>query len=271
MVGDRRAITRDAYHTFLRLPWSLSLLWIGVVFFLANLPFAATYMLIGGIEGSDGSFLDSLSFSVETMATVGYGAMHPQSTGAHVVMIAESVVGLIVSALATGLVFSKFSRPTTRIDFSSQAVIAQHDGKRTLMFRVGNRRSNMIIEAKVHVSLVMTTTTAEGDTFYRMNDLRLVRDRQVGMTRGWTVMHVIDETSPLYKLETAEALAKAEVEIYVALTGIDDVTSQSIHTTFQYQDAGIRIGHRFADTLTALPDGSIMLDLTKFDVVLPER
>ena len=272
VVGDRPARLRDAYHSFLKLRWSLSLLLIGVVFFLSNLLFAIVYYLIGGVDGMrEGSFMDALSFSVETMATVGYGAMHPQSTGAHLTMIVESITGIIVTALATGLIFAKFSRPTTRIAFSAKATITKHEGKRSLVFRLGNRRGNVIVEATLHVVAVTTTTTAEGSTFYRAQDLELVRDRQVGMTRGWTVMHVIDGSSPLWGIDNPEALKKVDIEIYVALTGIDDITAQTIHSIHRYAHDEIKVDHHLADTLSILPNGEFVIDLSKFDEVIPDN
>ncbi len=269
VVGDERAFLRDAYHTFLRLPWIGSFAVIAAGFFAANLVFAAVYMVVGGVGGTDGGFVDALSFSVQTMATIGYGVMHPSSGGATTVMIVESMVGIIVTALATGLVFAKFSRPTTRVAFSKVCVITTFEGKPTLTFRVGNRRSNVIVEATIHLVCVVTTQTAEGETFYKAHDLKLVRDRQVGMTRGWTVMHQIDESSPLNGLDSA-GLAKAEAELYIALTGIDDVTVQTIHTIHRYVDTDIRVGHRFVDTMQALPDGTFLVDLSKFDEVVPD-
>ena len=184
VIGDQRARLRDAYHVFLRLRWSAALALIALGFFAMNLVFAVPYYLLGGVDGTDGSFFDAMSFSFETMATIGYGAMHPVSVAAHIVMMIESLVSLIVTALATGLVFTKFARPTTRVAFSRHAVITQHEGKRTLMFRAGNRRSNVIVEATIHVVAVFTTVTAEGNMFYKAVDLPMVRDRQVGMTLG---------------------------------------------------------------------------------------
>jgi inward rectifier potassium channel len=240
VVGDERAFLRDAYHTFLRLPWIGSFAVIAAGFFAANLIFAAIYLVVGGVGGTDGGFVDALSFSVQTMATIGYGVMHPSSGGA-----------------------------TTRVAFSQVCVITKFEGKPTLMFRVGNRRSNVIVEATIHLVCVVTTQTAEGETFYKAHDLKLVRDRQVGMTRGWTVMHEIDQSSPLYGLDSA-GLAKAEAELYIALTGIDDVTVQTIHTIHRYVDTDIRVSHRFVDTMQALPDGTFLVDLSKFDQVVPD-
>ncbi len=269
IVGDERQILRDAYHTFLHLPWSGALALIAVAFFAFNLVFALVYVEIGGIAGADGSFTDALSFSVQTMATIGYGVMHPASNPANGAMIIESMFGIIFTALATGLVFAKFSRPTTRISYSKNIVITQFEGRRTMMLRIGNRRSNTIVEAQLHMVAIVTTKTLEGETFYKAHDLELVRDRQVGMTRGWTVMHVIDETSPLFGLDEA-GLKKAELELHIAMTGIDDITMQSIHSVHSYDDSHIHDGYRFADTLVPLPDGTFLVDLRNFDAVVPD-
>lgn len=269
VIGEVRRPLRDTYHWFLKAPWPVSLAAIALAFLVANFGFAGLFMAVGGVEGSNGSFGDSLSFSVQTMATIGYGVMHPTAAATHAVVIAESMFAIVFSALATGLAFAKFSRATARIGFSAVAVITRHEGKPTLMFRVGNQRGNLIIEANVHVVAVMTTLTQEGETFYRAIDLPLVRDRQVGMARGWTVMHVIDEQSPLHELDAA-GLARAELELAVSLTGIDDITMQTVHTLHQYMDRDIRIGHRFEDTLQILPDGAFLLDLRKFDQTVPD-
>lgn len=269
VVGDERQLLRDAYHTFLNLPWSAALGLIAIAFFVFNVAFAVVYLQVGGIQGADGSFIDALSFSVQTMATIGYGVMHPTSNPANGAMIIESMFGIIFTALTTGLVFAKFSRPTTRVRYSSTMVITTFEGKRTLMFRIGNRRSNVIVEAQLHVVAFVTTRTAEGETFYKARDVQLVRDRQVGMTRGWTVMHEIDQTSPLYGLD-AKGLADIEIEINIALTGIDSVTMQSVHSIHRYDDTDIKDGFRFMDTLTPLPGGQLLIDLRNFDAVVPD-
>jgi inward rectifier potassium channel len=269
VVGDQRMPLRDAYHIFLRLPWSTSIAWIAAGFIVVNLVFAVVFYLVGGIGGSDGTFFDAMAFSVETLATIGYGSLYPASRAANVLMMIESVVSLILTALATGLVFSKFARPTTRVAFSRHAVITQHEGKRTLLFRAGNRRSNVIVEATIHVVAVFNTLTAEGKVFYKAVDLAMVRDRQVGMTRGWTLMHVIEPSSPLFGA-TAETLKQIELELYIALTGIDDVSMQTVHAIHMYTDDLIRFDHHFEDTLIPLDNGEYFVDMTKFDVVVPD-
>lgn len=269
VIGDERARLRDAYHLFLRMRWSAAIALIALGFFACNLLFALAYYLVGGVKGADGSYFDALSFSVQTLATIGYGAMYPESVAAEWIMIVESTVSLIITALATGLIFSKFARPTTRVAFSTRAVITTHDGARTLMFRAGNRRGNVIVEATVHVVAVFTTQTAEGKTFYKAVDLSLVRDRQVGMTRGWTLMHVIDDKSPLHGVDAAR-LKALELELYIALTGIDDVQMQTVHAIHTYADDQIMIDHHFEDTVFPLDNGEFLVDLTKFHAVAPD-
>lgn len=269
-LGAPRAVLRDAYHTFLRLRWSVSLALIALGLFLANVVFAVVYYAIGGIGGAKHTFFDMFSFSVQTMATIGYGVMHPDSTAATVVMIIEAIFGILITALATGLVFTKFSRPVGRIAFTKNAVIAMHEGKKTLMFRCGNQRSNMIVEATLHVTAAFRTITLEGRPFYKMHDIALVRDRMSGLRRGWVVMHEIDEKSPFFN-QTAKDLEKAEAEVSVSLMGLDDVTMQTIHTQHIYSDKDIKFGYRFADTITPLSNGDLLLDLTQFDVLVPDE
>jgi inward rectifier potassium channel len=269
VIGDERMLLRDAYHIFLRMRWAGALGLIAAGFFAVNIVFAVLYYLAGGVSGADGTYFDALSFSIQTLATIGYGAMYPASRIATMIMTLESIVSLILTALATGLVFTKFARPTTRVAFSRYAVITQHEGDRTLLFRAGNRRSNVIVEATIHVVAVFTTETAEGKLFYKAVDLPMVRDRQVGMTRGWTLMHVIDQNSPLHEIDTHK-LKQLELELYIALTGIDDVSMQTVHAIHKYTDDQIMVDHHFEDTLLALDNGEFAVDMTKFDVVVPD-
>jgi len=268
--GAERTRLRDAYHSFLRIRWPLSIGLIALGFFLVNLVFAVIYYFVGGLDGvASGSFFDALMFSVETLGTIGYGVMHPSSHAASVVVIVESIAGIICVALITGLVFSKFSRPVARIAFSKTCVLCDHEGKPTLMFRCGNQRSNVIVEARIHVVATKVVSTDPSKPFYRLHDLKLVRDRIGGLRRGWLVMHVVDETSPLYGLD-ADGMKKAEIELEIALMGFDDVTLQTVYAMHLYGDKDILIGHKFVDTLSILPNGDMMLDVTKFHDTVAE-
>lgn len=268
--GAQRTVLRDAYHTFLRIRWPLSIGLLALGFFLVNLIFAVIYYFVGGVDGVGvHSFFDALMFSVETLGTIGYGVMHPVSHAASVVVIVESIAGIICVALITGLVFSKFSRPVARIAFTKNCVVCEHEGKPTLMFRCGNERSNTIVEARMHVVCSVVVATDPSKPFYKLHDLKLVRDRIGGLRRGWLVMHVIDETSPLYHLDAA-GIAKAEVELEIAVMGFDDVTLQTVYAMHQYSDKDILFGRRFADTLTIVKNGDMLFDVTKFHDTVPE-
>jgi inward rectifier potassium channel len=268
--GTERARLRDAYHTYLRVNWGYALGAIAAGFFAINIIFAFVFTIVGGVDGvSHGSFFDALMFSVETLGTIGYGVMHPTSTAANVVVIIESITGIVTVALITGLVFSKFSRATARVAFSKDAVICMYEGKPCLMFRCGNERSNTIVEAKMHVVLSMTTKDDRGQPFFRLHDLKLVRHRMGGMRRGWTVMHRIDETSPLYQF-TAEDILERECELECAMTGFDDVTLQTVYAMYAYNEKQILMGRRLADTLTIFEGGDLMFDITKFHDTLPD-
>ena len=270
LIGDERETLRDTYHWFLRAPWWASLSAIAVGFLVANVIFAVAYMIVGGVATArPGSFVDAFFFSAQTMATIGYGVLHPVSAGANTVVIVESIVGIIVTALCTGLVFGKFSRSTARIRFSNQAVITPMDGKPTLMFRVGNERGNTIIEATIRVVLSRTERSLEGSTFYRMYDLQLVRDRSPAMTRSWTVMHPIDEKSPMFGV-TPEQLANWDAELIVSLTGTDDISIQVVHARHIYDHVAVKCGFHFVDILAELDGGAFVVDLRHFHDVVPD-
>jgi len=202
------------------------------------------------------------------MGTIGYGAMFPTGTPANVLMIVESVTSLIVSAVATGLVFAKFSRSTARIAFSETAVIGPMDGVPTLMMRVGNERGNLILEATIRVSLLRTEITREGVTFYRMYDLQLTRERSPAMNRSWTVLHPVIKGSPLFGA-TPESVERDEVEIVVSVVGIDDTSMQPVHARHRYYQNEIVWGARHADILSEQPDGTLIVDMRLFHKIVP--
>jgi inward rectifier potassium channel len=269
-VGATRTPLRDGFHTFLRMRWAMAIAAIVLFVLLVNVVFATLYAIIGGIDGArSGSLWDAFLFSVQTLGTIGYGVMHPQSTGANTVVIIESITGIVVIAIITGLVFTKFARPNARVAFSTFAVIMKREGKPTLVFRIGNMRSNVIVNTEIRVTCAMSKLTAEGETYYKVHDLELVRSRMNGLGRGWTVQHVIDEKSPLFGMDAA-AITKAEVELDVSIVGMDDVMMQTVHSNHQYSDKQVKLGYRFADALTTLPNGDLVFDLSKFDVIVPD-
>jgi len=269
VVGAPATPLRDFYHSLLRQSWRVTFAVITAVFLTVNGLFAFAYLAVGGIHNARaGSFADAFFFSVQTFGTIGYGAFYPESTGANLVMVAESIVSLTMVALATGLVFAKFSRPTARMDFTHHAVISPMNGVPTLAFRIGNRRGNRIVDAQIRVALTRTERTSEGKVFYRMIDLALSRDRVPSLSRSWNVLHVIEGQSPLLGA-TPESLERDEVELIASVVGYDDTTMQAIHASHLYMTRAIVWGARHADILTELPDGTLLVDVNNFHVLEP--
>jgi inward rectifier potassium channel len=269
VVGDRRARLHDFYHALLRLPWWVTVAAISGVFLVANAVFAVAYLLVGGIaHGQPGSFADAFFFSVQTMGTIGYGALYPESLAANLLVVAQSITSLTLTALATGLVFAKFSRSTALLVFTRQAVISPMNGVPTLMFRLGNQRGNQIVDARIRVVMVRSEKTAEGGTFYRMLDLKLQRDHSLSLSRSWSALHPIDAQSPLAG-ETPQSVEAKEIELQVSVVGIDDITMQTVHAGHRYFTHQILWGRRHADVLSEASDGDLILDLRKFHDVEP--
>jgi inward rectifier potassium channel len=269
VIGAPRLALRDFYYLFLRVRWSGAVGAITVAYLALNAVFAAAYRISGGVAGADpDSFFDAFCFSVQTMGTIGYGAMYPVSRAANVIMIVESVMSLIVTALATGLVFAKFSRSTARVQFSRHAVISPMNGVPTLMLRVGNERGNQILEATTRVTLIRTEITQEGTKFYRLYDLRLARERSSAMARSWTIMHPIEKDSPLFGA-TPETIIRDEIELLASLVGTDDTSLQPVHARRRYIDTEIVWGARHADILTEDANSNVVLDITKFHELVP--
>jgi inward rectifier potassium channel len=269
VIGTALHPLRDLYHALLQARWSVLLCTIAAGFLTLNALFAIGYLRLGGVYGTEpGSFRDAFFFSVQTMGTIGYGSMYPTGTGANVLMVAESVVGLIFTALATGIVFARFSRTTGELVFSEHAVISPMDGVPTLAFRVGNDRSSTIFEARVTATIIRTERTREGVLFYRLYDLELVRAQSQALQRSFTVMHRITEKSPLFGA-TPESCAKSEVELATAVVGTDETSLQPVHARWRYDTRDIIWGARLADVLRERSDGKIELDVRKFHETVP--
>jgi inward rectifier potassium channel len=227
--------------------------------------------VIGGVFGAKPhSWLDGFFFSVQTLGTLGYGAMYPVTLGAHLLVTLEVILGVFVLALATGVIFSKFSSVRARVQFADHAVIAPWDGVPTLMFRLGNERRSRVINAALRVVLMRSEKTLEGVSFYRMVDLTLERARNPSLSRSWTVLHKITESSPLWGA-TPESLKELDAEFTLTLVGLDETSSQSLHANGRYDADKVVWGARHADILSELPDGRLRLDMNLFHHVLPTK
>jgi inward rectifier potassium channel len=203
------------------------------------------------------------------MGTIGYGSMYPASRGANVLVVAESLSSLVVVALATGLVFARFSRTRARVVFSSRVAVAPVDGEPTLMIRVGNeRRRNNIVDAAFRLSLMRTERTAEGVTVYRTVDLKLKREVAPALSRSWMILHHIGPDSPL-RGETPQRLQAADAELSLAVSGVDDTSLQLVHARHTWTASRVIFGARLADVVSETAEGGLLLDLRRFDDLVP--
>ena len=264
-VGLESAWTEDFYHRALTLSWPRFLLTVMAVYLAANLVFAALYLLQPGAidHARPGSWLDAFFFSVETFATIGYGVLSPATDYANFVMTAETLTGIMLVALTTGLMFARVSKPTARVLFSRFGVISRHNGRLTLMIRMGNQRLSQIVQAEVRLSLIRNERTTEGAFMRRFHDLKLVRDRTPVFAMSFLAMHVLDDTSPLYGA-TRESLEENEAELLVTVTGLDETMGQTVHARAAYLPEEIRFGHRYADMFGVTEDGRRAVDYRRF-------
>ena len=271
LLGVRKYDFGDLYHLILTLSWPQFFAVVILFYLVVNSVFALAYIASPDsiANARPGSFADALFFSIETLATVGYGYMNPHTTYGHTVASIEILFGIMTFAVVTGLVFARFSRPTARVIFSRNVVIDSFNGHPTLMLRAANQRENQILEASANLSLVRDETTAEGQRFRRFYDLPLVRSRSPAFAMTWTIMHTIGADSPLHGM-TAESLRDCTANLTVTITGLDETIVQPVHARDDYKASDILLGHRFVDLLVAMPDGDPRVDLRKIhDVTIP--
>jgi inward rectifier potassium channel len=261
---------RDPYHLLLTLSWYKFFALVSFGYLLANTLFALAYLIGGnGIENARaGNFFDAFFFSVQTMASIGYGAMYPKTLYANILVTIESLLGLMGLAMGTGIMFARFSLPKARVMFSNVAVISPYNNVPTLMFRVANERQNWILEAQIRLTLARSEITKEGDVMRRFYDLPLVRSHSPLFALSWTVMHEINENSFLYGV-TPQDMIDDEMELVVTLTGIDETVSQNIHARHSFIAGEIFYNMRFVDILSKTRDGRRSIDYSRFHDVIP--
>jgi inward rectifier potassium channel len=267
--GPAQPPVSDLYFYLTTVSWPKLLLIIVGLFGFIKCLVALGYMIDGGVANARrGSFTDAFFFSVQTMATIGYGVMAPSSLVANIMVSIEALSGLVALAVVTGLVFARFSRPTARVRFSRVAVISPRDGVPSLMFRAANQRNNRIVEAQIHVVLSRWEMTREGESIRRFYDLAITRARNALFSLSWTVVHPIVEGSPLLG-ETAASLKASRSMIIVSLVGMDESFLQNVHVRYVWVADEIIWGTRFADVLHEFPDGTYSIDYSHFDEVVP--
>lgn len=250
----------SVYHFLLNVSWPRFLGLTAALYIGLNTLFALGYGALGpgALAGGDGSavtgFGSAFFFSVHTLATIGFGHIVPGTVGADVLVTVESLLRLLSFGLAAGLIFARFSRPTARIIFSDRAVIAPYRDITALEFRVVNSRSNEIVELNARVILAQRRGRGQVRDFEK---LALERTRVAFFPLAWTIVHPIDESSPLYGV-TREQLLSSDAEILVQLVGIDETFSQPVHARSSYTAAEIAFGSRFTDMFDHEADGHLL-------------
>lgn len=252
---------RDIYHWILSLSWPRFALLIASVYLSINLVFALLYSMGGNCiaEMPPASFPAAFFFSVETLATVGYGHLYPATTYGHIITTAELMAGMFWLAVITGLIFVRFSRPAARIEFTNSVVIAPFNGRPTLMLRVANLRHHSMVEAEFRVMFMRDERILEDDSFRRFYNLKLEFDRLIVFPAALTLRHLIDEQSPLYGA-TIETLQASDARLVASVVCIETVIPAAVQSQKDYTWRDIRFGERFVEIYTETGEGKLTVD-----------
>jgi inward rectifier potassium channel len=252
---------RDAYHWILSLSWPQFAALISGAYLALNVVFAVLYEIAGNsiAEMPPGSFSAAFFFSVQTLATVGYGHMYPTTLYGNILTTVEIMVGMFGLAVMTGLIFVRFSRPTARIEFTRNVVIAAFDGRPTLMLRVANLRHHSMAEAEFRVMFMRDEQVKEGETIRRFYALKLHFDRIITFPVALTLRHTIDEQSPLHGM-TAESLQATDARLVASVVGIETVIQAAVQSQKDYSWRDVRFGERFVEIYTETGEGRLTVD-----------
>jgi len=277
-VGDRRLLVRglaapglhDIYHLSMTISWPQFYAWVAGLFMLLNLVFAALYdMAPGAISNlSPVGYWGAFFFSVETLATVGYADMHPATNYGHTIATLEVFIGMMSVAMITGLTFARFSRPRAKIVASRHAVINQFNGQKVLMIRAANARKSMIVQAFAKLHIMLMEQSPEGHRMRRLYDLKLVREEHPMFFLSWTLIHVIDDTSPLQGHD-AESLLQSGAGLVLTVSGVDEVTTQDLSSRHIFAATDILWQHVFEDMLHVDAKGLEVVDYDRLDATRP--
>lgn len=256
-VGISESVGEDFYHRFLRTSWFIFFLEIIGFYLLFNIFFACIYYFAtpGGITNIlDQSFWYYFFFSVQTSATIGYGHYFPNNFLTHLIVVFEAILSLILTAVLTGLIFARFSRPVARILFSKNILWVKYNQKPALMMRLGNARVNRIYEARAKWTLLKDYVTPEGDKIRKLFDLKLTRNETSLFALSWTLIHIIDEESPFHNLDL-ETLKGENLELMVTVSGLDQDTAQTLSSHRIYHITEVQKAKKFKDIIRV--DGAV--------------
>ena len=271
-LGLTQGFWTDLYHRAMTVYWPVFFGSAAVLFVTLNAVFGFLYWLghepIANAEGNGP--LAYFYFSIETLATVGYGDMHPQTDYGHLIATVEIFTGMSFLAVMTGLIFARFSRPRARFVFADTAVITRHEGRQALMIRTANARHNTISRASARLWLIRAERSREGDQLRRFYELKLDRSEHPMFVLSWMLFHIIDKDSPLYGA-TASDLEEGDALFVLNVGGLDDSSAQQLYARHVYSWRDIRWNHRYKDITSVSPQGRFLLDYTKFNDVVAEE
>lgn len=268
--GAPSELRSDLYFFFMEGSWTRMIVFLLFMYVMINVVFAGLYLLEPASIGisSARAFGDAFAFSVQTMSTIGYGAMSPKTSYGDLVVTVEAAVGLLGVALATGLMFAKASRPRASVLFSNYILVHNMDGKRILTFRVGNARGNEVVEASISISVLRDHVSPEGHHLRKVIDIPLVRSRTPVFALSWVVMHEIDENSPVADIDFATC--DGVLGFIVTMMGHDATYGMTTHARKTYWPEEVLVDRRFVDVMSQLDDGRLMIDYGKFHDTEPD-
>jgi inward rectifier potassium channel len=266
-VGVEETFFTDLYHRAMRLTWSRFFSIVFLSFIFVNLFFAILFWIAPGSlsDGGLSTFWTTFTFSVETFSTIGYGNIYPTSDYGNLVVILEAATSLISTALLTGLIFSKFSRPSARIIFSSNILMTTQNGNPVLSVRLGNVRANTVFDGRARMTLLRDETSAEGEKLRRLVDMKLVRDETPLFSLSWTLFHIIDDKSPI-KGVTLEEVKEKGWEIIVTFVGLDQDMAQTIAAHSTYNGDHVKRARKFVDMID-FNHGVRVIDFSKLHLI----
>ena len=262
------------YHALLSMSWVKFHSMVVIAYFLVNIFFGCAYLMCGpdalpgsGATSLSGRFFDAFFFSVQTLATIGYGKMSPSGYAANIIVAFEALTGLFGFALATGLLFARFSKPSAQIQYSEKSVIAPYRGTTGFMFRIVNERKNQLIE--VNATLTFSRNeTHNGKHVRKFYSLSLERQKVTFFPLHWTIVHPIDEQSPLFGVSQQD-LENSDAEFSILLTAIDETFSQTVHSRSSYKFDEVVVGAKFRDMFIPSEDGMTRVDMRRLSEIEP--
>jgi inward rectifier potassium channel len=269
--GASRYDFSDPYHIAIDLSWKGFALAFAGLELGTNVVFASLYLASPGCVANirPGSFSDAFFFSLETLATVGYGTMAPATLYGHIVSAIEIVCGMVFTAIMTGLLFVRFSKPRPRILYADQAVVTSHNCSPTLMVRIANGRMTLLTNATVQLGVLLFEESAEGHSLRRLRDLALSNTRLPLFALTWTVMHVIDEKSPLAGYD-AERLEEGDARLFLSIEARDHAIGALVHDMRIYTAVEVLFGMHYAEAVTVDDQRRPVADLTRLGLVEPD-